>query len=396
MQCDVAIAGAGIAGLALAIELGRRGYSVAVFERSEFPREKPCGEGLMPGGVAALEEMKIETRQLGAEFRGVRYHIDGRTAEGRFPPSGTAGAAGTIGRGMRRRQLDATLARLAVETRGVTLHTGVRVSEPLVEQGRVRGLLAEEQPVRAPLVVAADGAQSRLRNALGLDRPVRRKRIGMRMHFRSAAGAPAQTFVEVFLSRGYELYVTPLLGGEFLVAALAEADALGGGAEEQYRLWCKAQPVLRERMRGAEPVSDLLVMSPLSGRARRRVLPGLVLLGDAAGFTDPITGGGMTQALQTARLLAAHLAAAREWNEAVLEDFDRAREAALRDYRRVTAGVLWLARHPRVFAPALDLVRKTPRVFSHLLGAATGGQRLFGRSPLVELPRIAERMVRAS
>src|SRR5713101_4431980 len=71
---DLLIAGAGIAGSALAIHLARRGHSVVLLERSRFPREKPCGEGLMPAGVAALERLGIDTAGLGAEFYGIRYH----------------------------------------------------------------------------------------------------------------------------------------------------------------------------------------------------------------------------------------------------------------------------------------------------------------------------------
>jgi 2-polyprenyl-6-methoxyphenol hydroxylase-like FAD-dependent oxidoreductase len=382
MLWDVAIAGAGIAGSALAIELGRCGYSVAVFERSHFPREKPCGEGLMPAGVAALEELGLDTQRLGAAFQGIRYHFHERVAEGHFP-GGSAG--GVTGRGMRRRDLDAALANLAAQTKGVELHTGLRASGPLVEQGRVTGLLVEDQPVRARLVVAADGAQSRMRHALGLNSPVRRKRIGMRMHFRQVTGVPAQTHVEIFLGLEHDLYVTPLPGGEFLVAALVEAEALRGRVEEEFRRWWEAQPLLAPRIRNAEPASELLVTSPLTGRARRRVLPGFVLLGDAAGFTDPITGGGMTQALQTARLLAGHLAAARDWSEAALEAFDREREMALLDYRRVTAGVLWLARHPQLIRPALDLMSGAPAFFSHLLGVTGGVRRLFRPAPKAKI-----------
>lgn len=375
MRWDVAISGAGPAGAALAIQLGRRGYSVALFERSRFPREKPCGEGMMPAGVAALSELGLDTRGMGAEFYGIRYHFHDRMAEGRFPECGEVAA----GRGLRRRELDAALALRASQTRGVELYTGARVSAPLIEQGRVTGLLVEEQPVRARLMVAADGAQSRVRYALGLDRPERRKRIGMIMHFRRAAGAPAQQHVEIYLGRGHELYVTPLPHGEFLVASLAESGALAGSVEGAYRSWWQAQPRLAERVRAAEPSSDLLVTSPLSGQARRRSLPGLVFLGDAAGSTDPITGGGMTQALQAARLLAGHLAVAPDWSESVLEAFDRKREALLRDYRRMTAAVLWLARHPRWIAPALDVMRSSPRLFSHLLGVSGGVRRLLWR-----------------
>jgi len=261
----------------------------------------------------------------------------------------------------------------------VSLNTGVRVGEPLVEGGRVTGLLVEKQSVRARLVVAADGAQSRLRHALELDRPTRRKRVGMRMHFRSARGTPAATHVEVFLGRGHELYVTPLPSGEFLVAALAEAEALNGRTEDLFWRWCQAQPNLAERISEAEPISELLVTAPLSGRARSRVLPGLVLLGDAAGFTDPITGGGMTQALQGAESLAEHLAVSHDWNEATLAAFDRQRETALRDYRLITSGLLWLSTHPRLIGPGLDIVRAAPPFLSHLLGVSGGVRRLFGR-----------------
>ncbi len=375
---DVLIAGGGVAGSALAIGLARWGFSVEVFERARFPREKPCGEGLMPAGVAALERLSVPIRRDGAAFIGIRYRWGAQVAEGRFPR--VAGLP-DAGRGIRRRDLDQALAERAAATPGVAFHTGARVDGPLVEQGRVTGLIAEGEPRRAKLVVAADGAQSRLRHALGLDRPARRKRVGMRAHFRLAAGQPAVPWVEVFLGRGYELYVTPLPRGELLVAALAEADALEGRIEEQYHRWCQAERVLAERLEGAEQISEWMATSPLSARARRRVLPGFVLLGDAAGFTDPITGGGMTQALVTAELLARHRSRASHNDDAWLAAFDREREAWLRDYRRLTAMILWLSRRPALIRPALEMMRRAPGLFPHLLGVSGGMRRLWGGEP---------------
>jgi flavin-dependent dehydrogenase len=371
---DVLVAGAGIAGSALAIHLGGRGYSVVLVERSSFPREKPCGEGLMPAGVAALERLGIDTARLGAEFCGIRYHCDGRMAEGRFLHGGAAG----LGRGIRRRELDAALAEVAAKTPGVTLHTGARVSGPLFERGRLTGLLVEGQPIRARLVVGADGAHSRLRHALNLNRASRRKRLGICRHFGHLSGVEPRAYVEVFLGRGHELYVTPLRNGEILVAALADADAMEGRVEELFRRWCEAQPKLASLVRNAVPASELLVTSPLSGRARRRVLPKFVLLGDAAGFTDPITGGGMTQALQSAELLAEHLAAEPNWTEGFLESFDRTRERMLRDCRRLTAAMLWLGKHPPLIGPALSAMGFIPSLFSHLLSVAGGARGLLG------------------
>src|SRR5689334_19680311 len=74
---DVLIAGGGIAGSTLAILLGRAGLTVELFERGYFPREKACGEGLMPGGVGVLERLGLADAIGGAPFYGVRYYMDG-------------------------------------------------------------------------------------------------------------------------------------------------------------------------------------------------------------------------------------------------------------------------------------------------------------------------------
>jgi flavin-dependent dehydrogenase len=100
-------------------------------------------------------------------------------------------------------------------------------------------------------------------------------------------------------------------------------------------------------------------------------LPGFVLLGDAAGFTDPITGGGMTQALLSAELLSQYVARhARAAAEHWLGDFDREREALLRNYRRLTTLILWLTKHQASLRIALEAMRRLPKLFSHLLGVA--------------------------
>ena len=372
---DVLIAGGGIAGSALAIQLGRCGVCVELFERGRFPKEKPCGEGLMPAGVAALGRLGLASRITGAPFHGVRYHFGDEAAEGRFPKIAGLPLAG---RGHRRRDLDRALFDEAAQTPNVTAHTGARVERPLVEDGRVTGIVVEGQARRAALVVGADGSQSRLRHALGLNAASRRQRLGARAHFRLAPGVPQQEWVDVFLGDGYEMYVTPLPGQELLVAALAEADAADGRIEDAYRRWCLAQPKLAARLEGAEQVSDLLTYAPLSCRARRGWFPGLVLLGDSAGSTDPITGGGMSQALLAAELLASYVADAGAGNSAWLAAFDRERNAMLRDYRRLTSIMLWLALHPRLARRALTVLKLWPALFSHLLGVSGGVRRLWG------------------
>src|SRR5450631_851667 len=129
---DVLIAGGGIAGSALAILLGRRGLTVELVERDRFPREKPCGEGLMPAGVMALERLGLRNAVGGAPFVGVRYHSGTTLAAGRFP---IVNGRITTGIGQRRRVLDEILFDAAASTAGVNARTGCRVDGPINENG---------------------------------------------------------------------------------------------------------------------------------------------------------------------------------------------------------------------------------------------------------------------
>jgi menaquinone-9 beta-reductase len=372
-MADVLIAGGGVAGSALAILLGRRGLQVELFERYCFPKEKPCGEGLMPAGVAVLNRLGVGEIVGGAPFYGVRYHFGNHVTEGRFPQ--TEGIP-VFGRGQRRKHLDEVLFRAAANAPGVTTHTGTHVDGPLREKGRVVGMFVDGRPRRAALVVAADGVHSRLRHKMGLNIPVLRKRFGIRAHFRLAKGQAQAPCVDVFLGPGHELYVTPLPGDELLVAALADARQLGESVERSFRRWLLAEPELAKRLERAEQITPLLATSPLAARARSGVAPGFVLLGDAAGFLDPITGGGMTQALMTAELLDRHVPERVSQDDSWLWDFERARRALLFDFRILTQMVLWLADHPRLGQRLLWIMNALPSFFSHLIGVSGGVRRL--------------------
>ncbi len=370
---DLLIAGGGIAGSSLAILLGRQGFTVGLYERSRFPREKPCGEGLMPAGVAALERLGLAQEVGGEAFVGVRFHAGREMVAGRFPA--TNGLPST-GRGQRRRHLDQVLFAAAARTPGVSAHAGVSVSGPLVERGRVTGLVVDGAVLRARLIVAADGSNSRLRHQLGLARPSREKRFGVRIHFRLSRRAAASQWVEVFLGQGYELYVTPLPQHEMLVAALSNARSLDRPLEEQFLRWCSEHPWLSERLRGAERISPAQA-APLGARARRGIGQGIVLLGDAAGAPDPITGGGMTQALLSSELLAGELKDGIPEDDGWLRHFERRRQAMLGDARRLTRLVLALAERPRLAHFAFPMLRTQSGLFSYLLGVSGNTHRLF-------------------
>src|SRR5690242_19465066 len=256
----IVIVGGGMAGASLAIALGRAGQTVELFDAQTFPRDKPCGEGLMPSGVSALRRLGLADGGGGVVFNGVRYHVGSRVAVGRFPASA---AHGDCGRGQRRLVLDRCLFERAAATPGVTAHQGVSVEGPVVEDGRVVGVRVNGDARPASLVVAADGAHSRFRHRLGLNVPVPRTRVGARRHYRLAGRRTAPPWVDIFLGPSHEFYVTPLPDGEVLVALLAESDAVETPLEPMFDRWRAAPPALRDLLDGAEPISPLLA-TPLA------------------------------------------------------------------------------------------------------------------------------------
>jgi flavin-dependent dehydrogenase len=374
----VLIAGGSVAGASLAIQLGRKGIEVELYERAMFPREKPCGEGMMPAGVAVLERMGLAEAAGGVPFHGARYHFTGFRVDGRFP---SQDGKTIVGRGQRRVVLDELLFQTAAATPGVRAHAGTFVDGPLIERGRVTGLIVEGEARRGDLVVAADGIQSPIRKALGLDKPIRQRRFGVRTHFRLAQGKSHVPWIDVFVRRGYEIYVTPLPENELLVGALVEKETFAGTVESEFSRWWKAEPELATRLEGAEQISPLLGRSPLSARARCGVAPGVVLLGDAGGSVDPITGGGMAQALGSAELLTRYVTVATTTSDAWMMEFERERNKMLRDYRMLTGALLWLAGHPRLASGTMRTLRATPRLFNHLVGVSGGVRRLWSALP---------------
>jgi 2-polyprenyl-6-methoxyphenol hydroxylase-like FAD-dependent oxidoreductase len=369
---DVLIAGAGPAGASLAVMLGRAGLSVELYDAKRFPREKPCGEGLMPSGVAVLARLGLLDAVGGRRIAGVRYHGFGLEAESGFPD--VDGASATM-LAQRRLRLDEALVAAARATPGVRVFEDATVEGAVVEGGRAVGLGVGGDLRRGALVVGADGLGSRVRRSLGLDGRARPgSRVGVRAHYRLAAGRPAPDRLEIFVAAGHELYVAPLPDGELLVAALSTAPQLGGHARAALSRWIAETPRLAALLDGAEPLTEVAGRAPVVGRARRGFAPGAVLLGDAARATDPLTAGGLAHALVTAERLAAIVprALAQGHPDVWLRRFDGERHRLLRGPALLTDGLLALVRRPTLARGTLRLMRAWPRLMRRLLGVAAG------------------------
>lgn len=333
---DLVVLGAGPVGLATAVEAAAAGASVVVVDPREGPTDKACGEGLMPGARASLARLGVHLAHGpdARELHGIRYLSPGHVVQASF----TDGP----GLGVRRTVLSEALQQRAAElgVRRVRLRAGA----PVQHDDRV-----EVAGVRARWCVAADGLHSPTRRALGLDAPRRagRARFGLRRHYRTE---PWNDHVDVLWARDAEAYVTPVAPDVVGVAVLSDVP---GDLDVHLARF----PGLRARLAGLPHASGTRGAGPLRQSSLRRRSGRVLLVGDAAGYVDALTGEG----------IAVGLAGAREAVACVLaddaSDYEQRWRRATRDYRLLTEGLLAASSVPLLRRALVPAAQRLPRVF---------------------------------
>jgi flavin-dependent dehydrogenase len=369
---DVLVVGGGPVGLATAIQCTLAGLSVTVAEPRAAPVDKACGEGVMPAGVRRLAALGVVPD--GYPLRGIRYLDATHRVDAAFRHGHALGVRRTV--------LHAALAERAASL-GIPV-LPVRVTAFGRHAGHVAAAGTE-----ARYLVAADGLHSTIRRALERESPAANKRgkaarngaarnppprYGLRRHYRVP---PWTDLVEVYWSANAEAYVTPVSPDTVGVALLftkpprGVSPAAGGngardaaGTDGDYEARLAAFPALLDRLRGALPASEVRGAGPLRHDVARRVYGRVLLVGDASGYLDALTGEGIGVGLAQADALARCLAAGRP------EEYERAWRRVSGPAWRFTAGVLWSRNQPLLGPRLVPAAQRLPWLLSALVDHA--------------------------
>ncbi|GII53616.1 drug:proton antiporter [Planotetraspora thailandica] len=335
------VVGAGPSGATAAFFLARAGLDVLLLEKTHFPREKVCGDGLTPRAVKELIGMGVDIDAPGwIRNKGLRVVGGGLRLELDWPELHSYPDFGLV---RTRMDFDQILAEHA-SNNGVTLIQGITVTGPILDErsGHIVGVTAkkdgEEVSYGARLVVAADGNSSRLSLAMGLhkreDRPMG---VAVRTYFTSPRHD--DDYLESWLELWDGDRLLPGYGWVFGVGDGTSNVGLGLlNTSEAFknidyrdllRRWVKGMPAewgyTEENMTG--PIRGAAL--PMAFNRQPHYTRGLVLVGDAGGSINPFNGEGIAYAMETGRTAADVIVQALSRTTAAQ------RERVLQEYPRI-------------------------------------------------------------
>lgn len=322
-DADVIVVGAGPGGSSAATFLARQGLDVLLLEKSEFPREKVCGDGLTPRAVRMLVRLGIDTSPQAGWLHNKGLRVYGARPEPFDMPWPELADFPDYGLVCPRSVFDDLLAGTAVEA-GARLHTGVRVTGPILHERsqRVLGVTdASGRSYRAPIVVGADGNSARLGVQLGREHDPRRPMgVAVRSYYTSPRHEMEwmESYLQLWDGRPGESNLLPGYGWVFgmgdgtVNAGLGMLNTSSAFGKTDYRdlmrRWLDNTPEewgFREANR-LQPIRGAAL--PMAFNRKPIYQDGLLLLGDSAGMVSPFNGEGISYAMESAEMAARSIA----------------------------------------------------------------------------------------
>lgn len=370
-RCDVLIVGAGPAGSAAATLLARAGIDVVLVDQHAFPRDKVCGDGLIPDAHRALRRLGVLDEVM-AQAQPV-------THAGLISPRGIrVDVPGTLAV-LPRRELDEIVCRGAVRA-GARMFAPVRFVAPVEDAGAVVGArLAHgdmQREVRCRWLVLASGAVPQALIAAGMALRQTPSGVALRGHLKNDAMRGRIDKLEVVWHRavapGYG-WIFPCRDGVFNVGVgVFERRAGGeGNLRGLFDAFTRIYAPACELVAGGQwlaPLRGAPLRTSLQGARFSR--PGLLVTGEAAGSTYAFTGEGIGKAMETGMLAAESLLGGlvrSAGNAAVRQDYE-ARLAALQPRFALYERANWVNRHPWLADLVLWRGQRSERVLRRMSG----------------------------
>jgi menaquinone-9 beta-reductase len=399
VEADVIVVGAGPAGSATATHLARRGLRVALLEKTSFPREKVCGDGLTPRATRQLIRLGIDTSEEAGWLHnlGLRIYGGDKPFQLEWPELADFPSYGLV---RPRADFDLLLARHAVAS-GVTLYENANVTDPVIDDrtDRIVGVRTRDgRTFSAPVVIAADGNSTRLSLAMGLqkrdDRPMG---VAVRTYYTSPRSDDdyLESWLELWDGKPGESDLLPGYGWIFGMGDGSSNVGLGilntssAFGRTDYR-------ALLKRWLDNTPEEwgfrDENMLAPVRGAAlpmgfnrQPHYTRGLLLVGDAGGMVNPFNGEGIAYAMESGEIAADAVASAHYRKpgspaaERALESYPLRLKAELGGYYTLGRAFVKLIGHPQVMhactkygLPRKTLMRFTLKLLANLTDSRDG------------------------